>query len=127
MASRLTRKTVAPTAPDRETHLCLAVPWVPLKHVINASTGAGVAGALAYLLYRGDGLAVVIDTVFDGVRMLTQPAFHDLPAKSCPRRAEVTFLAGQRPHAPVAVTGGVASGRPTAFRILTSWSAWSPQ
>jgi MFS family permease len=66
---------------------------MPLKHLINASIGAGVAGTLAYLLYRGTWSAVVIDTVFGGVGMLTQLAFLDLAAKSCPRRVEATFFA----------------------------------
>ena len=66
---------------------------VPLKRLINASIGAGVAGTLAYLLYRGPWSAVIIDTVFGGVGMLTQLAFLDLAAKSCPRRVEATFFA----------------------------------
>jgi MFS family permease len=66
---------------------------VPLKRLINASIGAGVAGTLAYLLYRGAWSAVLIDTVFGGVGMITQLAFLDLAAKSCPRRVEATFFA----------------------------------
>src|SRR6266849_575514 len=66
---------------------------VPLKRLINCSIGVGVVGTLAYLLYRGAWSAVVIDTVFGGVGMLTQLAFLDLAAKACPRRAEATFFA----------------------------------
>ena len=66
---------------------------VPLKRLINASIGMGVAGTLAYLLYRDAWSAVVIDTVFGGVSMITELAFLDLAAKSCPRRVEATFFA----------------------------------
>ena len=66
---------------------------VPLKRLINASIGMGVAGTLAYLVYRGAWSAVVIDTVFGGVSMITELAFLDLAAKSCPRRVEATFFA----------------------------------
>ncbi len=66
---------------------------VPLKRLINFSIGVGVAGTLAYLLYRGAWSAVVIDTVFGGVGMITQLAFLDLAAKSCPRCVEATFFA----------------------------------
>jgi MFS family permease len=66
---------------------------VPLKHLINLSIGVGVAGTLAYLVYRGPWSAVVIDSVFGGIGMVTQLAFLDLAAKSCPRRVEATFFA----------------------------------
>jgi MFS family permease len=66
---------------------------VPLKRLINFSIGVGVAGTLAYLLYRGAWSAVAIDTVFGGVGMITQLAFLDLAAKSCPRCVEATFFA----------------------------------
>ena len=66
---------------------------VPLKRLINFSIGVGVAGTLAYLLYRGAWSAVVIDTVFGGVGMITHLAFLDLAAKSCPRCVEATFFA----------------------------------
>src|SRR6266852_3017809 len=64
---------------------------VPLKRLINVSIGAGVAGLLAYLLYRDAWSAVVIDIVFGCVGMITQLAF--LAAKACPRRVEATFFA----------------------------------
>jgi MFS family permease len=66
---------------------------VPLKPLINVSIGAGVAGLLAYLLYRDAWSAIVIDIVFGCVGMLTQLAFLDLAAKACPRRVEATFFA----------------------------------
>jgi MFS family permease len=66
---------------------------VPLKRLINVSIGAGVAGLLAYLLYRGAWSAVVIDVVFGCVGMITHLAFLDLAAKACPRRVEATFFA----------------------------------
>lgn len=66
---------------------------VPLKRLINLAIGLGVAGTLAYLFYRGPWSAVAIDTVFGGVGMITQLAFLDLAAKSCPRRVEATFFA----------------------------------
>jgi len=66
---------------------------VPLKRLINVSIGVGVAGTLAYLLYRDAWSAVVIEVVFGCVGMLTQLAFLDLAAKACPRRVEATFFA----------------------------------
>ncbi len=64
-----------------------------VKRLTNLSIGVCVVGTLAYLLYRGAWSAVVIDTAFGGVGMLTQLAFLDLAAKACPRRAEATFFA----------------------------------
>jgi MFS family permease len=66
---------------------------VPLKSLIVASIGIGVVGTLGYLLYRDAPSAIVIDTLFGGVGMITQLAFLDLAAKSCPRRVEATFFA----------------------------------
>ena len=66
---------------------------VPLTRLINFSIGVGVIGTLAYLVYRGPVSALVIDVVFGCVGMLTQLAFLDLAAKSCPRRVEATFFA----------------------------------
>jgi predicted MFS family arabinose efflux permease len=66
---------------------------VPLTRLINFSIGAGVIGTLAYLVYRDPVSALVIDVVFGCVGMLTQLAFLDLAAKSCPRRVEATFFA----------------------------------
>ena len=66
---------------------------VRLKTLVNLSIGIGVAATLAYLVYRDATSAIVIDTLFGGVGMLTQLAFLDLAAKSCPRRVEATFFA----------------------------------
>src|SRR2546426_8579834 len=43
----------------------------PLKRIVNAVIGLGVAGTLAYLLYRGAATALMIDTVFGCVGMIT--------------------------------------------------------
>jgi predicted MFS family arabinose efflux permease len=66
---------------------------VPLTRLINYSIGVGVIGTLAYLVYRGPVSALVIDVVFGCVGMVTQLAFLDLAAKSCPRHIEATFFA----------------------------------
>jgi len=66
---------------------------MPLRRLINLSIGLSVAGTLAYLVYRDVWSAIVIDTVFGCVGMLTQLAFLDLAAKSCPRHVEATFFA----------------------------------
>jgi predicted MFS family arabinose efflux permease len=66
---------------------------VPLRHLINWSIGAGVVATLAYLGYRGTWSALVIEIAFGGVGMITQLAFLDLAAKSCPRHVEATFFA----------------------------------
>lgn len=66
---------------------------VPLTRLINFSIGAAVIGTLAYLVYRGHVSAIIIDVVFGCVGMITQLAFLDLAAKSCPRRVEATFFA----------------------------------
>lgn len=64
-----------------------------LTRIINLAIGAGVAGTLAYLLYRGVWSALIIDISFGCVGMITQLAFLDLAAKSCPRHIEATFFA----------------------------------
>jgi predicted MFS family arabinose efflux permease len=66
---------------------------VPLRRLINLSIGLSVVGTLAYLVYRDVWSAIVIDTVFGCVGMITQLAFLDLAAKSCPRHVEATFFA----------------------------------
>ena len=66
---------------------------VPLYRLINIAIGVGVVSTLAYLAYRGPWSALVIDTVFGGVGMITQLAFLDLAAKACPKRVEATFFA----------------------------------
>ena len=66
---------------------------VPLRRLINLSIGLAVAGTLAYILYRDAWSAIVIDTLFGVAGMVTQLAFLDLAAKSCPRHVEATFFA----------------------------------
>ena len=66
---------------------------MPLRRLINLSIGLSVVGNLAYLVYRDVWSAIVIDTVFGCVGMITQLAFLDLAAKSCPRHVEATFFA----------------------------------
>ena len=66
---------------------------VSLQRIIVASIGVGVVSTLAYLLYRDATSALIIDTLFGGVGMVTQLAFLDLAAKACPKHAEGTFFA----------------------------------
>jgi MFS family permease len=66
---------------------------VSLERLVVFSIGVGVVGTLAYLFYNGRTSALVIDTVFGGVAMITQLAFLDLAAKACPKHAEGTFFA----------------------------------
>jgi len=66
---------------------------VPLRVLITWSIGVAVVATLCYLLYRDWIGAVIIDTTFGAVGMITQLAFLDLAAKACPRRAEGTFFA----------------------------------
>jgi predicted MFS family arabinose efflux permease len=66
---------------------------MPLRSLINLSIGLSVVGTLAYLVYRDAWSAILIDTVFGCVAMVTQVAFLDLAAKSCPRHVEATFFA----------------------------------
>lgn len=66
---------------------------IPLRRLINLSIGAGAVGTLAYLVYRDPWSALIIDTTFGCVGMLTQLAFLDLAAKACPPRVEATFFA----------------------------------
>jgi MFS family permease len=65
---------------------------LPLTRLINFSIGAAVIGTLAYLVYRGHVSAIIVDVVFGCVGMITQLAFLDLAAKSCPRHLEATFF-----------------------------------
>jgi MFS family permease len=66
---------------------------MPLTRLINISIGFAVAGTLAYLVYRDAWSALVIDISFGCIGMITQLAFLDLAAKSCPRHIEATFFA----------------------------------
>src|SRR5437899_1375884 len=65
----------------------------PLKRIVNAVIGLGVAGTLAYFLYRGPASALIIDIVFGCIGMIAQLALLELASKSCPMRVEATFLA----------------------------------
>jgi MFS family permease len=94
---------------------------VPLKRLINASIGGGVVGTLAYLLYRDAWSAVVIDTVFGCVGMLTQLAFLDLAAKACPSRVEATFFALL-----MAVFNGGTQGSQVVGGYLYDWLGYTP-
>jgi MFS family permease len=66
---------------------------VPLHRLIVASIVVSTVATLGYLFYNGAASAIVIDTVFGGIGMLTQLAFLDLAAKACPKHAEGTFFA----------------------------------
>ena len=66
---------------------------VPLHRLIVFSIALGVVGTLAYLFYNDQWSAIVIDTTFGGISMITQLAFMDLAAKACPKHAEGTFFA----------------------------------
>jgi MFS family permease len=66
---------------------------VPFTRLINISIGVAVAGTLAYLVYRDVWSALAIDIFFGCIGMITQLAFLDLAAKSCPRHIEATFFA----------------------------------
>jgi predicted MFS family arabinose efflux permease len=66
---------------------------VRLRPLLNWSIGIGVAGTFCYLIYRGPGSAIFIDTFFGCVGMVMQLAFLDLAAKACPERVEATFFA----------------------------------
>jgi predicted MFS family arabinose efflux permease len=66
---------------------------VPLRRLIVWSIGGAIAGTLAYLVYRGPASAIVIDVTFGCVAMITQLAFLELAAKTCPPRVEATFFA----------------------------------
>ena len=93
----------------------------PLQRLIVASIGIAVAGTLAYLLYRDRTSAIVIDVVFGCVGMLTQLAFLDLAAKSCPRRVEGTFFALL-----MSVYNGGAQGSQVVGGYLYDWLGYTP-
>jgi MFS family permease len=65
----------------------------PLRRIIVAAIGVGVASMLAYLGYRGPTSALIIDFATGVTAMVTQLAFLDLAAKACPPRVEGTFFA----------------------------------
>ncbi len=94
---------------------------VPLKRLINLSIGIGVSSTLAYLAYRSAWSAVLIDMLFGGVGMITQLAFLDLAAKSCPRRVEATFFALL-----MSVFNGGAMGSQIVGGHLYDWLGYTP-
>ena len=66
---------------------------ISLHRLIVFSIAVSTVGTLGYLFYNSATSAMVIDTVFGGIGMLTQLAFLDLAAKACPKHAEGTFFA----------------------------------
>ncbi|OGL18583.1 MAG: hypothetical protein A3K12_05950 [Candidatus Rokubacteria bacterium RIFCSPLOWO2_12_FULL_71_19] len=94
---------------------------MPLKWLINGAIGAGVVGTLAYLVYRDATSAIIIDTVFGCIGMITQLAFLDLAAKACPRRVEGTFFALL-----MSVFNGGAQGSQVAGGYLYDWLGYTP-
>jgi len=94
---------------------------MPLKRLINLSIGIGVVSTLAYLLYRGVWSALAIDTIFGAVGMITQLAFLDLAAKSCPRRVEATFFALL-----MSIYNGGTQGSQVVGGYLYDWLGYTP-
>jgi predicted MFS family arabinose efflux permease len=66
---------------------------LPLKTIILWAIGVTATATFGYLLYRDRFSAMIIDTGFGVLAMLTQLAFLDLAAKACPPRVEATFFA----------------------------------
>jgi len=66
---------------------------LPLKTIIVWVIGVSALATLGYLLYRDRTSAIVIDTTFGVLSMVTQLAFLDLAAKACPPHVEGTFFA----------------------------------
>jgi MFS family permease len=66
---------------------------LPLKTIILWAIGVTAVATFSYLLYRDRASAIVIDTGFGVLAMLTQLAFLDLSAKACPPHVEATFFA----------------------------------
>ena len=55
--------------------------------------GISASATLMYLVYHDRVSAMIIDTTFGVLSMITQLAFLDLAAKACPRHVEGTFFA----------------------------------
>ena len=66
---------------------------ISLKTIILWAIGVTAVATFSYLLYRDRTSAIVIDTGFGVLAMLTQLAFLDLAAKACPPHVEATFFA----------------------------------
>jgi MFS family permease len=94
---------------------------VPLGRLINLSIGIGVVSTLSYLLYRGPWSAVAIDVTFGGAGMITQLAFLDLAAKSCPRRVEASFFALL-----MSIYNGGTQGSQVVGGHLYDWLGYTP-
>jgi MFS family permease len=94
---------------------------VSLQRLIVASIGVGVAGTLMYLLYRDAVSAIVIDTLFGAIGMVTQLAFLDLAAKACPKHAEGTFFALLMSIYNLGVQGSQVTGG-----YLYDWVGYTP-
>jgi MFS family permease len=76
-----------------------ALIYAPLSRRVSLRTtilwviGVTAVATFSYLLYRDRASAIVIDTGFGVLAMLTQLAFLDLAAKACPPHVEATFFA----------------------------------
>jgi len=76
-----------------------AVIYAPLSRRMRLKTtivwmiGISTAAMLMYLVYDDRVSAMIIDTTFGALAMITQLAFLDLAAKACPRHVEGTFFA----------------------------------
>ena len=93
---------------------------VPLQRLIVAAIGIGAVATLMYLFYRDVRSAIAIDTVYGCVGMITQLAFLDLAAKSCPRRVEATFFALL-----MSVYNGGAQGSQIVGGYLYDWLGYT--
>jgi MFS family permease len=92
-----------------------------LTRLIVASIGVAVVGTLLYLAYRDRTSAMIIDTLFGGVGMITQLAFLDLAAKACPKHAEGTFFALLMSVYNLGVQGSQVTGG-----LLYDWIGYTP-
>lgn len=66
---------------------------VPLRTIVLWAIGVTAVATFSYLLYRDRTSAIIIDTGFGVLAMLTQLAFLELAAKACPPHVEATFFA----------------------------------
>src|SRR5262249_20137005 len=89
---------------------------VPLRRIIVVAIGVAAVGTLGYLFYRGPISAVIIEATFGAVAMMTQLAFLDLAAKTCPRRVE-----GALSPLLMSVYNGGTQGSQVAGGYLYDW------
>jgi len=94
---------------------------LPLKRIINLAIGLSALGTLGYMGYRGPWSAIAIDGAYGAVSMITQLAFLDLAAKSCPRRVEATFFALL-----MSVYNGGSQGSEIVGGYLYDWLGYLP-